>query len=218
MIMLQTPRQIAGSDAIVLNKIDLVSPDTLTHTEYLIKQINPAVPIYRTARGEIDLKCIIGISAYSKSLLPMSPTSKTTSPHVHTRDCDHTHGHSQEKAHINHYEFRKISSLCVECSRITPEAFDKFDQWIRTVLWENRLPDNKASGSGNLLVLRCKGFLSLTTGKRYILQGVRNLYEMDEVSDGCDENLGMPDEGKIVLIGKGLDGVIRSSLEATLNL
>ena len=40
---------------------------------------------------------------------------------------------------------------------------------------------------------------------------------MDEVSDGSDTNMGIPDEGKIVLIGKGLDGVIRSSLEAVLN-
>jgi len=207
-------RQIAGSDVVVLNKIDLVSPEALTHTEHLIKQVNPAAPIYRTARGEINLECIIGISAYSKSLVPMSSTS-TTAQHVHTRECDHAHGHNQEKTHINHYEFREISSLRIECPRITPEAFDKFDQWIRTVLWENRLPDD--STSRNLLVLRCKGLLSLTTGKRYILQGVRSLYAMDEVTDGSDTNMGIPDEGKIVLIGKGLDGVIRSSLETALN-
>jgi len=207
-------RQIAGSDVIVLNKIDLVSPEALTHTEHLINQVNPAAPIYRTARGEINLKHIIGISAYSKPLPLMSPTS-TTSPHVHSRECDHTHGHSQEKTHINHYEFREISSLRIECPRITPEALDKFDQWIRSVLWENRLPDDRTSR--NLLVLRCKGFLSLTTGRRYILQGVRSLYEMDEVSDVSDTNMGIPDEGKIVLIGKGLDGVIQSSLEAALN-
>jgi len=207
-------RQIAGSDVIVLNKIDLVSPEALTHTEHLINQVNPAAPIYRTVRGEINLEGIIGISAYSRSLPPMSSTS-TTTPHAHTQECDHPHGHNQEKTHINHYEFREISSLRIECPRITPEAFDKFDQWIRTVLWENRLPDD--STSRNLLVLRCKGFLSLTTGKRYILQGVRSLYEMDEVSDGSDTNMGIPDEGKIVLIGKGLDGVVRSSLEAALN-
>jgi len=206
-------RQIAGSDVVVLNKVDLVSPEALTRTEHLINQVNPAAPIYRTARGEINLECIIGISAYSKSLAPMSSNPTTT--HVHTRECDHAHGHNQEKTHINHYEFREISSLRIECPRITPEAFDKFDQWIRTVLWENRLPDD--STSRNLLVLRCKGFLSLTTGKRYILQGVRSLYEMDEVTDGSDTNMGIPDEGKIVLIGKGLDGVIRGSLETALN-
>lgn len=213
-------RQIAGSDVIILNKTDLASPEALTRTEHLVNQVNPAAPIYRTIRGEIDLKHIIGISAYTKPLPLANPASTTApAPHVHTKDCDHTHEHrhDQEKTHTNHYEFRGISSLRVECSRITPEAFDRFDQWIRTVLWENRLPEDESSTTRDLLVLRCKGLLSLTAGKRYILQGVRSLYEMNEVSDDADEGLGIPDEGKVVLIGKGLDEVVRSSLEAVLN-
>jgi G3E family GTPase len=211
-------RQIAGSDVVILNKTDLATPEALAHTEHLINQVNPAAPIHRTIKGEIDLKHIIGISAYAKPLTVMENTSNT--PHIHTKDCDHTHEHQhdQEKTHTNHYELRGISSLRVECSPITPEAFDKFDQWTRTVLWENRLPGDESSDARDLVVLRCKGVLSLTTGKRYILQGVRNLYEMEEVPlESADESLGIPDEGKIVLIGKGLDEVVRSSLEAVLN-
>jgi len=209
-------RQIAGSDVILLNKVDLATPEGLSHTENLIRQVNPAAPIYRTTKGEIDLKQIIGISAYSKPP-PSSETRSTTTtmPHVHTNDCDHSHDDHQH-THSNHYEFRGISSLQVECSPLTPQAFDKFDQWIRTVLWENRLPQDDPTQARELLVLRCKGLLSLTTGKQYILQGVRNLYEMDEV-ETMEDNLGIPDEGKIVLIGKGLDGVVRRSLENVLN-
>ncbi|KXN88117.1 COBW domain-containing protein 1, partial [Leucoagaricus sp. SymC.cos] len=210
-------RQIAGSDVIILNKTDVATPESLTHTEHLINQINPAAPIYWTIKGEIDLRHIIGISAYTKALPSTNPSSAT--PHVHTEDCDHAHelGHDKDKTHMNHYEFRGISSLRVECSLITLEAFDKFDQWIRTVLWENRLPEHESSNTQDLLVLRCKGVLSLRTGKRYILQGVRNLYEMEEVPESADQELGIPDEGKIVLIGKGLDEVVRSSLEAVLD-
>lgn len=207
-------RQIAGSDAIILNKTDLATPEALARTESLIRQVNPVTPIYRTIRGEIDLKHIIGISAYSKP--PQADTANSSSiPHVHTDNCDHTHDQGA-KTHTNHYEFRGISSLRVECSPLSPEAFDQFDQWIRTVLWENHLPEDDSSKARDLLVLRCKGVLSLTSGKRYILQGVRNLYEMDEVEE-TEDKLGIPDEGKIVLIGKGLDDVVRSSLEAVLN-
>ncbi|KAF9454853.1 CobW domain-containing protein [Macrolepiota fuliginosa MF-IS2] len=205
-------RQIAGSDIIILNKTDLATPEALAHTETLINQVNPAAPIYRTVKGEIDLKNIIGISAYSKP--PPSTDSVATVPHVHTSDCDHSHDHDH-KAQTNHYEFRGISSLQVECSPLSSEAFDRFDQWIRTVLWENHLPEDSTPNARDLLVLRCKGVFSLTSGERYVLQGVRNLYEIDEAK-GTDDSLGVPDEGKVVLIGKGLDDTVRGSLESVL--
>lgn len=199
---------------IILNKIDLATPENLSHTENLIRQVNPVAPIYRTIKGGIDLKRIIGISAYSKP--PSSETGTTTTvPHVHTSDCDHSHDDDQN-THSNHYEFRGISSLQVECSPLTPQAFDNFDQWIRTVLWENRLPQDDTPDSRELLVLRCKGVISLTTGKQCVLQGVRNLYEMEEV-EVTEGSLGIPDNGKIVLIGKGLDDAVRRSLENVLN-
>lgn len=207
--------QLAGSDVIILNKVDLATPEGLSHTENLIRQVNPVAPIYRTIKGEIDLKRIIGISAYSKPPSSETGATTTTMPHVHTNDCDHSHD-SHQNTHSNHYEFRGISSLQVECSPLTPQAFDKFDQWIRTVLWENRLPQDDTAEARELLVLRCKGVLSLTTGKQYVLQGVRNLYEMDEV-EATEDSLGIPDNGKIVLIGKGLDDAVRRSLESVLN-
>ncbi|EKM79319.1 hypothetical protein AGABI1DRAFT_58829 [Agaricus bisporus var. burnettii JB137-S8] len=205
-------RQIAGSDVVILNKTDLATPEALAHTENLIRQVNPAAPIHRTIKGQIDLKHIIGISAYSKP--PQSDaTNPSLAPHVH--ECDDTHSHDT-KINTNHYEFRGISSLRVECPPLSPQAFDNFDRWIRTVLWENHLPEEESSQNRDLLVLRCKGLLSTTSGQQYVLQGVRNLYEIEEIKE-TDDDLGIPDEGKIVLIGKGLDDVVRHSLEAVLN-
>jgi G3E family GTPase len=205
-------RQIAGSDVVILNKTDLATPASLAHTESLIRRVNPIAPIHQTVKGVIDLKCIIGISAYSK--LPQSDaTNPSLTPYLH--DCDSTHDH-ETKTDTNHYELRGISSLRVECPPLRPETFDKFDQWIRTVLWENHLPEEDSSQNRELLVLRCKGMLTTLSGKRHVLQGVRNLYEIEEIEE-ADGDLGIPDEGKIVLIGKGLDDVVRHSLEAVLH-
>ncbi|KAF4617605.1 hypothetical protein D9613_005989 [Agrocybe pediades] len=191
-------RQIAGSDVILLNKVDLVEPSVVEETESIIRQINPAAPIYRTIKGEIDLKNIIGISAYRKP-------PPAVEEHVHTDNCDHTH----EKV-PNHYELRGITSLQVACGILDQERMDKFDEWIRTALWENRVEDAGAE----VQILRCKGAFTSDRGVHYVLQGVRSMYEIAELP--ATENIGLPDVGKVVLIGKGLEDPVRKSLERVL--
>ena len=109
--------------------------------------------------------------------------------------------------HSTHYELRGISSLQVTCPVLTTHHLQKLDEWIRTVLWENHLPEAQAS---ELQVLRCKGLFSTETGQQLVLQGVRNMYE---ICDANSEVVGIPDEGKVVLIGKGLNDHVRCSLE-----
>ena len=64
-------------------------------------------------------------------------------------------------------------------------------------------------------VLRCKGLFVTTTGELHVLQGVRNLYEIAKVED---EELGLPDAGKLVFIGKGLHEHVRQSLREQLKI
>jgi G3E family GTPase len=194
-------RQIAGSDVILINKVDLVELKALEETETTIKHINPAAPIHKTVKGEIDLKHIIGISAFR--LPPSELMGKENNPHVHSDDCDHSHDAPQ-----NHYEIRGISSLQVSCGILDRAHLDKLDEWIRTALWENRVADIRKS---EIQVLRCKGAFTSNGGVHYVLQGVRSMYEISEVQ--AEDSMGIPDSGKIVLIGKGLDDSVRKSLE-----
>lgn len=90
------------------------------------------------------------------------------------------------------------------------------DVWVRTVLWENRLPNQTDEHTGGIEVLRCKGIFTSDSGELYVLQGVRNMYEISKV-EGDQSNVGLPDEGKLVLIGKGLDQMVRRSLVDILN-
>ncbi|RXW23413.1 hypothetical protein EST38_g2464 [Candolleomyces aberdarensis] len=208
-------RQIAGSDVIILNKTDLAEADQLIHTESLIKRVNPGSPIHRTIKGQIDLKHILGISAYTKPP-PTDPSDDPPKePHVHTADCHHD---QDQEPKTTHYELRGISSLQVTCPVLKQSQFDRLDEWLRSVLWENHIPENTSAAeegeSPVLQVLRCKGSFTLQDGTHYVLQGVRSMYEISELDNSSSQgDLGLPDVGKVVLIGKGLDDNVRRSLE-----
>ena len=196
-------RQIAASDVILLNKSDLVNPETLLETERMIRQINPAAPIYRTVKGEIDLQHIIGISAFR-----LPPPDVPADNHIHSDDCKDAHDHD---APPTHYELRGISSLQVTCGVLDQARLDRLDEWIRTALWENEI----AGAAQAVKILRCKGAFTSDRGVHYVLQGVRSMYEISELPAG--DSIGVPSTGKIVLIGKGLDDTARASLERVLS-
>lgn len=208
LLEVETYRQIAGSDVILLNKVDLASPDSVREIEALIHQVNPAAPLYKTTRGEIKLEYIMGISAYT---LPPHSQSEAVdsirSRHVHSDECEHDH---LPITGATHYGLRGISSLQVSCPILSQAMLEKLDEWIRSVLWENRLPGSSAPSG--LQVLRCKGAIITQDRVYHVLQGVRNLYEISTLAESPE--MGVPDTGKIVLIGKGLDDIVRRSLES----
>ncbi|KAJ7459698.1 cobW-domain-containing protein [Mycena latifolia] len=198
-------RQIAGADILLLNKTDLVSPESVASTTALLRGVNPAAPIHHTGRAEIDVSRLLGVRAYAAP--PEFPPT-----HEHGQNHDH-HEHDHEHApEPTHYELRGISSLLITVPVLSRARLDALDEWVRTVLWEQRLPGDAAviSNAQPLTVLRCKGLFVLDSGAQYVLQGVRNMYEIAEAGDA----LGVPDAGKLVLIGTGLDALVRESLES----
>ena len=178
--------------------MDLVSEREIVSTERLIRQVNPAVPIHRTIQGQIDLSLVMGIAAYQSA----PQLQRNYSVHDH-------HVNDRHDGSTTHYESRRISSLQVPCPVLSAENLEKLDEWIRTVLWENRLPKGPHNGQ-DLQVLRCKGLFTVASGERYVLQGVQNLYEISRMD--AKDATGVPESGKLVLIGKGLDESVRWSL------
>ena len=59
-----TWEQIAFSNAILLNKTDLVSNKELVDLETKVRQINPTAKIFRTIHAEIDLNQVLGIGGF----------------------------------------------------------------------------------------------------------------------------------------------------------
>ena len=100
--------QIACADVILINKTDLVEPTDLEELQGLVEKVNPAASIYRTTRGSIDLKLMMGIDAYS-SRKAVAPTPHAS--HTHSESCkDSTHGQDEHAKELLHYEVRGPSS------------------------------------------------------------------------------------------------------------
>lgn len=203
-------RQIACSDVILLNKVDLVhSENDLFETEDMIHRVNPSAPVYRTTHANINISRIININAYRVA--------------DHIRTAALSDGSAKANANLGHgvvpqprhYELRGISSLQMTIPPLSFEKLARLEKWIQRVLWDKELPKEDSSPNDHpVQILRCKGLLVMETGKEYILQGVQTMYEISEVSE--QDVHGLPSAGKLVLIGKGLDEAARSSLMSVL--
>jgi G3E family GTPase len=159
--------------------VDLVPAEKVDSTEEVLRRVNPAAPVFRTIRGEIELREVMGIGGYR------------------------CWGKGKEDGcQSRHYERRGISSVEVRCPVLSEKGMERFDEWIRRVLWEKRLPSGE-----EVDVLRCKGLLILDSGQAMVLQGVRNLYEIQAVETETEM-----EAGKVVLIGKGLNPAVGRSL------
>lgn len=77
--------QLACADLVLLNKTDLVGPDTLAALEqHLAREIRPGVRIVRTARGRIDPAILLGLDAAAEEQI-----DARASHHDDEEDHDH---------------------------------------------------------------------------------------------------------------------------------
>ena len=202
-------RQVASSDVILINKIDLVSEVQTSTLEGVIHRINPLATTHRTTQSNIDLKLVMGLNAYA-SRIPPTSVPETRHDHVDGK-CPDPESHPKS----THYTIRGISSILVPVPILPAAQVEVLDEWIRSVLWEHRLP-NEEDVEG-LDVLRCKGMFRTDAGEVYVLQGVREMYDLS-LAESMEDSDGVGDIGKLVFIGKGLDDRVRTSLEATVRV
>jgi G3E family GTPase len=198
---LRSLSQIAGSDVVILNKVDIASHQQQAEMEDIIRRINPSATIHPTTQAQVDLDSILNLRAYDSR--PIDPSTLSKTSHEHNHDAN-------EDCHcVNHYEVRGISSLSINCPPLDQTRLLRLDEWIRTILWENRLP----SASNDALqpeILRCKGIFSVN-GQQHVLQGVRSIYDIQPIAGTA------PSTGKLVFIGRRLNEEdVRSSLSAVL--
>ena len=164
--------------------------------------------IYRTTQSNIEIGFVMNLNAYASRVPPSLALGKS---HLH----DHTDGKCpDQESHpkSTHYTIRGISSILVPVPVLSAARVGVLDEWIRTVLWEHKLPQEK--DTEGLDVLRCKGMFSTDAGDVYVLQGVREMYDLSLV-ESIEDSEGVGEVGKLVFIGKGLNDTVRSSLEAT---
>lgn len=56
--------QVAFSDIILINKIDLVGPEQIAKIEGRIRKLNPLAVIHHTVNAEIDISKVVGVGAF----------------------------------------------------------------------------------------------------------------------------------------------------------
>lgn len=182
--------QISHADVILVNKTDLVSPTHLDTVLSRIRAINGLARIETTTRSEVPKLegFLLDINAYaSVSAADLTFASK---------------GHS----HLD----PSIATSTISFPALKPEQVDLFDLFLRTVLWEETLPGDVPHE--RFEVHRLKGRVPVSDGRVLLLQGVRNLYDLNEKEekDGIGE-----EEAKLVLIGRrvGQEGFKESLLK-----
>lgn len=122
-----------------------------------------------------------------------------------THECDGTHNHSH---------LFGIQSIELTLPSLTDVQYVEFDKWIRSVLWENTLPSVETVEIGEEMeILRTKGVINRDSGEVYILQGVRDMYEIKQAPNGPSINT------KLVFIGKNTNqDLFQKSIDSYLKL
>jgi G3E family GTPase len=183
--------QISHADILLLNKSDLVSSPQLEIVKSRLQSINGLAKILPTTQSQVPQLegVLLDLRAYdSLSIIPDFSAK----------------GHSHLDPSISTRSFRlpflNISSISA------------LEVWLREVLW--REGEEKGQLGDTAEVHRVKGMLSFTDGSVKILQGVRKIFELIDSSQPAPatstEN---SDGGKIIMIGRRLEGIKTPSLE-----
>jgi G3E family GTPase len=201
--------QIAFADVVIINKIDLVSPEELAQIEDIVHAINPAARVYKTSRSGVDLARVLDQGAFNlERALENDPhfLEQGHDDHVCGPDCDHDHDHHHDHDHDHdhhhhHGAVSPIHDVTVQSVSLRGGEMnaERFFPWVQKV--------TQTQGPN---ILRLKGIIAFKDDpERYVVQGVHMIIEGDHQRAWKD---GEKHESRLVFIGRELD---REKLEAS---
>jgi G3E family GTPase len=180
-------KQIIYGDILLLNKIDLVTPETLRSLEQQVNKIKDGARIIRCQNGEVPLPLLLDIGLNDASLYEQAMTLEPESHH-------HGHDHHDHAPHSHHLEVDGFVSVSYQSE--LPLSLPAFQDFL------NDLPTN---------VFRAKGFLWFQeSAQKHIFQlsGKRCTLDVEPWNNS-------PKINQLVFIGKHLDAeIIRQQLAA----
>ena len=104
--------QLAFADVVVLNKLDLVTPEELAAVEASIRAINPYAVIHHATRGDVPADQLLGLRAFDlKRVLESVPDFLEEDSHTHNEH---------------------LTSISISTDK--PLAAEKFQAWIGHIL------------------------------------------------------------------------------------
>jgi G3E family GTPase len=184
----EAKNQIAFADVVLLNKVDLVTPEELAEVEARIRGINPYARLHRTQRAQIALTEVLDRNAFDLDrILELEPAflEEEEGHHHH----DHDHGHDHGHGGLKHFHDEEMQSISLKSER--PLDPDKFLPWVQNLV---------ATEGQN--ILRSKGIVAFRDDPdRFVFQGVHMMLEGDHQRPWKD---GEKRESRVVFIGRNL--------------
>jgi G3E family GTPase len=176
---IESVKQAAVADRLLVTKSDLVTEAELTALETRLRQLNPAAPIYRIQQGKIGADQLFNAGLYNpenKSLdvqnwlrmeaYQLTETGKDGDHHHHSQDhgLPGHHDHAETHRHdINRHDDH-IRAFCL--THTAPLDWDKFVTWIEMLT---------ATQGANLL--RLKGILNVAGEEKPVaIHGIQHLF------------------------------------------
>jgi len=192
----EAQQQIAISDCILINKVDLVDENHLNNLENRIKQLNDVAICHRTCRSSIDLDLILNIHAYDQSkALTIDDELNRLVKNMKKIDstCNENHEHSDSCSSGRSKHLNDVKTICLE--ETIPMDNEKLLQWLAGMLWEQQ---------SKVDILRMKGVLSIKNEDfKYALQGVHDIFDLSKTDVQWKDN--EQRLSKVVFIGKNLN-------------
>lgn len=145
----------------------------------------------------------------SKSHIPASIRA-IAEQHSHEASTAHAHVHRDEdssKKHLN-----GIGSYVFDLPVLSKAQLDSVETFLQALHWENRIEgiqpdqpnDRQADEESSLVVLRSKGLFVDTEGDVHVLQGVRDIYELNKLDVKAKDLEEEHPGSKLVIIGRNL--------------
>ena len=192
--------QISHADVVIINKSDLVSAAELADVEARVRSINSLARVQVTEHSQVPQLegLILDLHAYDR---------------VTAENLDFAEkGHSRLDA--------AIGTVTVRFATLGQSGMEKLDAWLRSVLWDSRLPGHEDVNGWE--IHRSKGRVRLQNGEVKMLQGVREIFELIDRTDVAgDEDEGQEKGSRIVFIGRNVGGdtpdAFQRSLDAALS-
>uniref|UniRef100_A0A8C1KRA1 COBW domain containing n=1 Tax=Cyprinus carpio TaxID=7962 RepID=A0A8C1KRA1_CYPCA len=180
----EAARQIALADLAIINKTDLVNESEMVELRGMVRSINGLGKILETQKSRVDLSQVLDLHSFDTKdgirLAEKLQLVKTSQPHLD----------------------KSMLTITFEVPGSVSE--DLLNIFIQNLLWEKTFKNKTGLA---MIVIRLKGIFSIQQKqKKVMLQGVHELYELDETSECWADH--EPRINRLVFIGRNLDGDI----------
>jgi G3E family GTPase len=175
--------QVAFADRIILNKVDIASPEELAAVESRLRGLNPLAPITRAERANVPLDQVLGLGGFDlERILEISPEFANPAHgepgHVHDEHCGHDHhGHDHAHAHDHghQHEHGPRGHAHADDIRGVSLASEKPMDGARFTAWLDKLLGEQGQN-----ILRAKGIIDVAgEDRRLVFQAVHMILEGD---------------------------------------